>query len=95
MGFLFSYLILIRVDNFLSQCNALEIRAAFPGKSEQLYYGATQLLFFLPVCSGFFSCLSTTGCDANSFTTDGYGIFYVRTNLGACHTHEGGSGTNN
>ena len=29
-----------------------------------------------------------------SFRTDGYGIFNVRTNLGACRTHEGGSGTN-
>ena len=27
-------------------------------------------------------------------TTDGYGIFNVRTNLGACHTHEGRSDTN-
>ena len=27
------------------------------------------------------------------FATDGYGIFNVRTNLGAQHTHEGGSGT--
>ena len=28
------------------------------------------------------------------FTTDGFGIFNVRTNLGACRTHEGGSGWN-
>ena len=28
------------------------------------------------------------------FTTDGYRIFNVRTNRGACRTHEGGSGTN-
>ena len=29
------------------------------------------------------------------FTTDGYGIFNnMRTNLGVCRTHEGGSGTN-
>ena len=33
-------------------------------------------------------------CEAYSFTTDGYGIFNVCTNLGACPTHEGGSGTN-
>ena len=31
-----------RLDTvFLSPCNALEIRAAFPGESEQLQYGAT------------------------------------------------------
>ena len=34
-----------------------------------------------------FSCLHTTGCESYSFTTDGYGIFNMR-------THEGGSGTN-
>ena len=30
---------------FLSQCNAQEIRAAFPGESEQPQYGATQFFF--------------------------------------------------
>ena len=39
-------------------------------------------------------CDYTTGCEAYSFTTDGYEIFNVRTNLGACSTHEGGSDTN-
>ena len=49
--------------------------------------------------AGFFmraavSCLHTTGCEAYSFTTDGYGIFNVRTciyYLGVCrvHTKEG------
>ena len=48
---------------------------------------------FLPV-SATLSCFHTTGCGAYSFTTDGYGIFNVRTHLGACRTHEGGSGTN-
>ena len=47
---------------------------------------------FLPVCSVF--VLPTTSCEAYSFTTDGYVIFNVHTNLGARHTHEGGSGTN-
>ena len=37
-----------------------------------------------------FSCFQNTDCEAYSFTTDGYGIFNVRTNVGACHTHEGG-----
>ena len=31
-----------------------------------------------------FLCDHTTGCEAYSFMTDGYGIFNVRTNLGAC-----------
>ena len=29
-------------------------------------------------------------CEAYSFAMDGYGIFNVRTSLGACRTHEGG-----
>ena len=39
-----------------------------------------------------FSCFNTTGCEAYSFTTDGYGIFSVLTNLRACRTHEGEGG---
>ena len=31
-----------------------------------------------------FLCDPTTGCEAYSFTRDGYGIFNVRTNLSAC-----------
>ena len=46
----------------------------------------------LPLCA-VFSCFHTTDCEA-SFTTDGYGIFNVHTNLGTCRTHKGGSGTN-
>ena len=33
-------------------------------------------------------CVAITDREAYSFTTDGYGIFNVRTNLGACRTHE-------
>ena len=33
-------------------------------------------------------CDHTTSCEAYSFTTDGYGIFNVRTILGAYHTHK-------
>ena len=39
-------------------------------------------------------CEHTTGCETYSFTTDGYGIFNLRTNSGACRTHEMGSDTN-
>ena len=54
--------------------------------------GASQFFFSL-LCAEV-SCLHTTGTEAYSFTTDGYGIFNVRANMGACRTHEGGSGTN-
>ena len=37
-----------------------------------------------------FVCDHTTDCGDFFFTTDGYGIFNVRKNLGACRTHEGG-----
>ena len=40
------------------------------------------------------ACFHTTRCEAYSFTTDGYGIFNMRTSLGVCRTYEGGSGTN-
>ena len=36
-------------------------------------------------------CDRTTGCEA-TLTTDGYGIFNVRTYLGVCCTQEGGVG---
>ena len=72
------------------QCTGI-IRAAFPGESEQPKYGATQLFILLcAVCS----CVHTTGCEAYYFTTHEYGIFNVRTNVGACRSHERGSGTN-
>ena len=49
--------------------------------------------FFCFVCAGF-SRFHTTGCEAYSFTTDGFGIFNVRSNwVRAVHT-KGGSGTN-
>ena len=37
-----------------------------------------------------FLCDHTTGSDIYSFVTDGYGIFNVRTYLGACFIREGG-----
>ena len=41
-----------------------------------------------------FLCDHTSSCEAYSFTTDGYGIFNMRKNLGACRAHEGWSSTN-
>ena len=35
-----------------------------------------------------FLCFHTASCEANSFTTDGYGIFDVHTNLDVCRTHK-------
>ena len=48
---------------------------------------------FHPMCAVFL-CDHTTSREAFSFTTDEYETFNVRTHLDACHTHEGGSGTN-
>ena len=44
------------------------------------------LCFFVYFCA-VFSCFHATDCEAHSFTNDGYGIFNVRTNVGACRTH--------
>ena len=46
-----------------------------PGGIEQPYYGATQLFYFIFLLCAVFPCFHTTGCEAYSFTTDGYGIF--------------------
>ena len=46
-----------------------------------------------PLCA-VFSCFYSTGCEAYSFTTDEYGMFTMRTNVGVCSTHEKGSGPN-
>ena len=46
-----------------------------PGEIEQPYYGATQLFYFIFLLCAVFPCFHTTGCEAYSFTTDGYGIF--------------------
>ena len=55
-----------------------------PGESEQPEYGTTQRVFFFPYVESFQFSLPP----AYSFTTDGYGIFNVHAELGACHTHE-------
>ena len=57
---------------------------------EKVSSHSTTQLFFL---CGVFLCFHTTGCEAYSFMTDGYGILNARTDVGACHTHEGGSST--
>ena len=42
----------------------------------------------IPLCA-MFSCFHTTGSEAHPRPTDGYGIFYVCTSVGACRTtHE-------
>ena len=63
----------------------------FPGKANSHSTALPSLVVF--VCA-VFAYVHTTGCDAYSFTTDEYGIFNLRTNLGAWRVHEGGSGTN-
>ena len=54
---------------------------------------STALASFSPL-RAMFPCFQTTGCEAYSFTIDGYEIFNVRTHVGACCSHEWGSGTN-
>ena len=55
---------------------------------------STALPNFCSTIHAVFPCFHSTGYEAYSFTTDGYEIFNVRTNVGACRTDEGGSGTN-
>ena len=62
------------------------------GKLGLLSPGKARMHFFL--CA-VFSYFRTTGCEAYFFfTTDGYGIFNVITNLGVCRTHKWGYCTN-
>ena len=53
-------------------------------------FNVAQLLLITSLVYAVFLCDRTTGCETYSFTTDGYGIFNVHTNLGACRTHEVG-----
>ena len=66
----------------------------FPEESQLRQGCATQPQLITSLVHAVFLCDPTTGCEAFSFTTDGYGIFNVCTNLGVCRTHKGGSGTN-
>ena len=56
-----------------------QFRLLSSGGKKQPWYAAIQL--FPPCVQYVFSCFDTTGCEAYSFTTDGYGIFNVHTNL--------------
>ena len=71
-----------------------EIRVAFPEESQLRQSRATLPELMTSLVSAVFLCDHTTRCKAYSFTTDGFGIFNVWTNLGVCLTHEGGSGAN-
>ena len=82
--------LVLRLDNFIvpmqwtgnSRCFSRGKRAATVRRFQALFSLCTM-----------FSCFHTNACEAYSFTTNGYGIFInVRTNLAACHTHEGGGG---
>ena len=74
-------------------CVVFLIRVAFPKESQLRNSRATQPKLITSLVFAVFLDDYTTGCEAYSFTTDGYGIFNVRKNVGACRTHEGGSGT--
>ena len=70
-----------------------KIRVAFPEESQLRQSRATQPEINTSlVYAVFFVCDYTTGCDACSFTTDGYGIFNkfgwaLYTRRGVRHTH--------
>ena len=88
----------IRLDQIivLSQCNARDILAAFSGKSEQPYIGRLYPAFFCFFLFSFFLCVQLFRVSippAYTLMKDGYGVFNVSTNLDACRTHEGWSGT--
>ena len=61
------------------------------GKRAAIVRCYTALFFSMCALFLWFHAIS---CEAYSFTTVGYVIFNVRTNLGAYCTHEEGSGTN-
>ena len=65
-----------------------------PSREASSHSAALPSFFVFVVLCAVFSCFHNTGCGVYSFTTDEYGIFNVHTNVGACHTHKGGSGTN-
>ena len=52
----------------------------FPHPRQSREYTQPQFIQTSLVCAVFFC--DTTGCEANSSTTDGYGIFHVRTTRG-------------
>ena len=60
-------------------------------KINTIFSTALPSCFSSPLCAVFL-CFHTNGCEANSFTTDGYRIFNMRINLRACRTHRGGGG---
>ena len=66
-----------------------EIRVALPEES-QLRRPTILNNHNLPLLvRAVFLCEHASGCEAYSFTTDGYGIFNARTNLPACRTRVG------
>ena len=65
------------------------IRSAIPGGNRAATVRRYPA-FFLLTLRAVFSCFHTDGYEAYSLTTDGYGIFNVRTKLGACRSQEGG-----
>ena len=67
-----------------------------PGKLSSHTMVLPSCCSFPPLCSVFMFPYQKiiTGCETYTFTTDLYGIFDVYTYLGACCTHEVGSGTN-
>ena len=68
----------------------IENSGCFPRGGKQADIGALLPSFVFFFLLAAFSCFYTISREAYSFTTDGHGIFKVRTNLGACHIHTKG-----
>ena len=84
----------MRWHNSLVPMQCMDNVGSFPqGKQAAIVrcYPASFLSFSL--CAVFLY-FHTTGYEAYSFMTYGYGIFNMHTNLDACRTHEGELGTN-
>ena len=89
--------LLFRLHNhlFCLKYKAGKVRAAFPGESELPSYAA--LPSFVPPCVQCFRVSITPAVRPTRTLLRHrvhYGIFKVRTSVGACRTHEEGSGTN-
>ena len=89
--------LLFRLHNnlFCLKYKAGNVRAAFPGESELPSYAA--LPSFVPPCVQCFRVSITPAVRPTRTLLRQrvhYGIFKVRTSVGACRTHEEGSGTN-
>ena len=79
----------IRLDHFLVPVQCTGNSGCCPLGKLAAIVQRYSTVFVFPCVQCFRQCFHTTGGEAYSFTTDGYGIFKMRTYLGACRAHEG------